>query len=114
MHESMVAQSLLTAISAEAAEQKAKPIAAKISYGQLYALNEEALRFAFEAIAKGSVCEGVKIEAEQKPLQARCKDCNEIFVPDICSMVCVNCGSRGLDILPDAPLVLEEIEFEGS
>ncbi|MHC4338387.1 MAG: hydrogenase/urease maturation nickel metallochaperone HypA, partial [Planctomycetota bacterium] len=64
MHETMVAESLLAAISAEAAKQNAKPLGAKISCGMLNALNDEILCFAFEAIAKGTACEGLKLEVE--------------------------------------------------
>ena len=67
MHETMVAQSLFEAISAETEKQKAKPISAKISYGTFSCINNEALSFAFEAISKGTTCEGLTLVIEQKP-----------------------------------------------
>jgi len=81
MHEMMIAQNLLAAISEEAKKQNAKPISAKISCGMLSAVNDEILCFAFEAAAKGTLCEGLRLEIEYKAK-------------------------------PDAPLLLEEIEFE--
>ena len=81
MHETMVAESLLTTISAESIKQNAKPVSVKISCGTLNAINDEILCFAFEAIAKGTPCEGMRLEIEHKAK-------------------------------PDAPLLLEEIEFE--
>ena len=112
MHETMVAVNLLAAISDEAAKRNAKPIGAKVSCGKLYAINDEALYFAFEAISKGTPCEGLKLEVEHKPIQARCKKCDEVFNADFSSPNCPKCNSEDFELLPDAPLMLEEIEFQ--
>ena len=111
MHEMMVAQSLLAAISAEAAKHNAKPLAARISCGKLYAINDEALCFALEALAKDTQCEGIKLEIEHKPIQAACKSCTEIFECELSPVTCPRCGSDDFTLLPDPPLLLEEIEF---
>jgi hydrogenase nickel incorporation protein HypA/HybF len=112
MHETMVAQSLLRTISTEAAKQHAKPVSARISCGTLYAINDEVLYFAFNAIAKGTPCEGVKLEMEHKPIQGRCKNCNQSFDIELSQPRCLKCGSEDFELLPDAPLILEEIEFQ--
>jgi len=112
MHETMVAQSLLTTISAEAKKQSAKPVAAKITCGMLNAINDEILCFAFEAIARDTCCEGLKLEVEHKPLQGQCKSCNELFEFEVCHPACSKCGSEDFKLLPDEPLILETIEFQ--
>lgn len=112
MHETIVAQNLLAAISAEAEKQGAKPISAKVSCGKLYAINDELLCFAFQALAKGTTCEEVKLEIEHKPIQGQCKNCDENFNIDFHYQRCPKCGSNHFDLLPDAPLILEEIEFQ--
>ena len=112
MHETMVAQNLLVTISAEAAKQNAKPVNARISCGKLHAINDELLVFAFEAIAKGTDCEGMKLQIEQKPIRGLCKSCNRSFDVELHRMHCTQCGSEDFELLPDAPLVLEEIEFQ--
>jgi len=112
MHEMMVAQNLVATILAEASKHNAKPIGAKISCGKLYAINNEALCFAFEAIAKGTVCEDVKLEIEHKPIRGQCKNCSQNFEVEFSSPRCPKCGSEDFELLPDAPLMLEEIEFE--
>jgi len=112
MHETMVAQSILSAIVAQADKLGAKPISAKISCGQLNPINDEVLNFAFEAAAKGTVCEQMKLEVIHIPLTATCKRCGENFDFDIYSPACANCKSEDFEIGPDAPLLLEEIEFE--
>jgi hydrogenase nickel incorporation protein HypA/HybF len=115
MHETMIAQSLLAAIAHEAAKlPNAKPVRAKISCGKLYAINEEVLCFAFEAASKGTPCEGIRIEVEYIPLQAVCKKCDKTFELNIeqIEQRCTYCGSDDYDVLPDAPLTLEQVQFE--
>jgi len=112
MHEMMVAQSILSTISAEATKLSVKPISAKISCGQLNPINDEALNFAFEVAAKDTVCEGMKLEVEHIALKATCKKCGKGFDFDIYSPACPDCRSEEFEIGPDAPLLLEEIEFE--
>ena len=112
MHEAMVAQSLLAAIASEAAKEKAKPISVKLSCGELYAINDEALCFAFEAIAAGTPCEDVKLKIEHKPIQGKCKSCGKVFPIDTTLLNCSECGAGDFELMPDSPLLLEEIEFE--
>jgi len=112
MHEMMVAQSLFTTISDEAAKHNAKPVGAKISCGTLNPINDEALCFAFEAISKGTSCEGVKLEIEHKPIQGRCKNCNQDFDVEFSCPKCPTCSSEDFELIADAPLILEEIELQ--
>ncbi|UCF16365.1 MAG: hydrogenase maturation nickel metallochaperone HypA [Phycisphaerales bacterium] len=112
MHEMTVAQSLIKIISDEAVKQNAKPLGARISCGTLNPINDEALRFAFEAIAKGTPCEDLKIQIEHKPISANCKNCGEVFNVELSHPACPECSGESFELLPDAPLLLEEIDFE--
>ncbi len=111
MHETMVAQSLFSMISAEAAKRSAKPVSAKISCGLLNAVNDDVLCFAFDSVAKGTACESLKLEIEHRQMQGRCKCCAEVFEVELSQPRCPKCGSEDFELQPDAPLVLEEIEF---
>ncbi len=112
MHETMVAQSLMAIITDEAAKNNAKPVTAKISCGMLNSVSDEILCFAFEAIAKDTPCEGVKLQIEHKPIQARCKSCDLNFDVELSLPECPKCGAAEFELQPDAPLILEEIEFQ--
>jgi hydrogenase nickel incorporation protein HypA/HybF len=112
MHETMVAESLMEIIAEQAKMNNAKPVTAKISCGTLNPVNDEVLRFAFEAITKGTPCEGVTLKVEHKPIKARCKNCGNIFDIDLSSPECSECGADDFELQPDAPLILEEIEFQ--
>jgi hydrogenase nickel incorporation protein HypA/HybF len=112
MHETAIAQSLVEMISEEARIRRARPVRAKVSCGELAAVSDEALSFAFEALAQGTACEGMQLRIEHKPLRALCKICDGVFVIDLCGPQCPNCGGEDFTLLPDAPLLLEEVEFE--
>jgi hydrogenase nickel incorporation protein HypA/HybF len=112
MHETMIAQSVFQAVLEQARKLNARPISAKVSCGQLSPINEEVMNFAFDIAAKGTVCEGMTLEIVQIPLKATCEKCGGTFELDIYSAHCMYCGGTDFNILPDAPLLLEEIEFE--
>jgi len=114
MHETALAQSLVEVISQEAEKRHAKPLRAKMSCGELNAVNDDVLSFAFGAVAQGTPCEGMELQIEHKPLQARCRACGRVFTVDLSGPECPGCGSQDFELLPDAPLMLEEIEFEGT
>jgi hydrogenase nickel incorporation protein HypA/HybF len=111
MHEMMVAQYLLDVILAEAQEHKAKPVTAKISCGAFDAINDEVLSFAFESLARGTVCDGMKLAIEHKPIRGKCRSCDKIFEIELLSPKCPDCGSD-FELLPDEPLLLETIDFQ--
>lgn len=112
MHETAVAESILNTILEQAEEVNAKPVSAVISCGQFNALNDEVMTFAFETAAAGTLCEGMSLEIRHIPLQAKCKQCRIVFEFDIFNPACSKCDSTEFDFEPDAPLLLETIEFE--
>jgi hydrogenase nickel incorporation protein HypA/HybF len=112
MHETAVAESILNTIIEQAEQVNAKPLSAVISCGQFNALNDEVMGFAFETAAAGTVCESMKLNIKHIPLQAKCKQCQMIFEFDIYKPACSQCDSTEFDFEPDAPLLLETIEFE--
>lgn len=113
MHELSIAKSLLAAISAQAKEYNAKPVGAKISCGVLNAVNDELLKEALSAIGRATSCEGIRLEIEHKPLRGVCRRCGKEFDVDFKTGRCSSCNAEDFELQPDAPLVLEEIEFEG-
>lgn len=112
MHEASIAQSLVEVILQEAETRDAKPTRAKISCGELNKVNDEVLSFAFEAVSMGTSCEGMTLQIEHKPLQAKCKSCGSVFAVDVSKIQCPDCHGGDFELLPDAPLILDEIEFE--
>lgn len=112
MHEMSVAESLVETIIKEAEKINAKPLKAVISCGQLNPINDEVMQFAFEVVTRDTVCAGMKLEVLHLPWRATCRKCKEKFDFDVYSPKCTKCGSAEMDMEDDAPLQLDEIEFD--
>ena len=112
MHEMMVAQSVFDTVLEQAKIHNKKPISVTISCGQFNPINDEVLNFAFEIVASGSICEGMKLEIVHIPLPATCGKCGKSFDFEIYSPICPHCESIDFKLGADAPLLLEEIELE--
>ena len=111
MHETMVAQNVLNAILQESEKRNLRPVGAKISCGQLNTLNDDVFCFAFAALAKATPCEGIELTIEHKPVQAKCRDCKQVYAVDFAHPACSSCASEDFQLLADAPLLLEAIYF---
>lgn len=112
MHETAVAESILKTIIENAERVKARPTRALVSCGQFNTLNDEIMTFAFETAAAGTICEGMTLQIKHIPLRATCNQCGVSFEFDVYKPHCPQCEQDKYDFLPDAPLLLETIEFE--
>ena len=112
MHEVSVAESLIETITKEAKKINATPTAAVISCGQLNPINDDVMQFAFEVATKDTLCDGMTISVKHMPWGGLCRDCKHEFEFDIYSPKCPKCNSDKFDLKEDAPLLLEEIEFD--
>lgn len=112
MHETMIAQNLYEAIAAEVQNQNGKVLAAKVSCGSFHIINDEVLKFAFKAIARGTPYENTELQIEHKPMQAKCKKCQKTFEVKFEKTKCPVCGSEQFELMTDTSLLLEEIEIE--
>jgi hydrogenase nickel incorporation protein HypA/HybF len=112
MHEAMVTENILRTILAQTKKKTGRVTRVVISCGQISALNDEAMQFAFEAVAAGTICQGAKLEIKHIPLKGVCRNCSNEFELDLYNPQCPKCGKSDFSIGDDAPLLLEEIEFE--
>ena len=112
MHEAAIAQGLFDAIEKEVKKQNAKPLSATMTCGLLNAVNDEVLQFAFDAICKDTICEAMKLNICHKPLLGQCEKCDKQFELDLSKPLCLHCGSGDFKLLPDEPIMLQEVEFD--
>jgi hydrogenase nickel insertion protein HypA len=112
MDESQIAQCILELVCAEAGKRDLKPLAVTVSHGAMLAVDKEALHEAFRLSARGTVCEGVSLVLRQIPLQIRCDSCGAEGIYELYAPHCPRCRSHNFHFLPDAPIVLEDIEFQ--
>jgi hydrogenase nickel incorporation protein HypA/HybF len=112
MHEAMIAESIIESILSQVPKKNGRVVKVVISCGQINALNDEAMEFAFEAVSEDTICKGAQLKIRHIPLKATCSDCHKKFDYDLYSPQCPKCGKSDIKIGEDAPLLLEEIEFE--
>ena len=67
-----------------------------IEVGALASVDLHGLRFALEAMARGTVLEGAEIRIDERPGMARCARCERDVELSSRADACPHCGSYGL------------------
>jgi len=112
MDEMAVAQSALESILEEAARLSMTPVAATLSYGMMHGLDAKTLREAFRSACEQLGCGQVLLTTREMPVQIRCRSCGAVSEYELAAPHCGRCGSGAFDFLPEAPVMLEDIEFQ--
>jgi len=113
MHELSLTQSMVELCAARAAEQGARTRVTRVTLevGVLAAVLPDAIRFCFDACAKGTALEGAELEIVEIPGRARCLACaGEMAVTrlfDTCP-----CGSAQLFLISGEELRVKQMEVE--
>jgi hydrogenase nickel incorporation protein HypA/HybF len=66
--------------------------------GPLSGVVPEALSFAFEILAKGTMAEGARLEIEAVDIRCYCRGCAQEFTPPDLYCECPACGQASLDV----------------
>jgi hydrogenase nickel incorporation protein HypA/HybF len=113
MHELGIAQSVLEAVSAEAARHPgARPVKIAMRIGELAAVDPDALRFAFEALTMDTGWQGLQLEIENCPRRHRCLDCGSEFAIKDFDFRCPHCASLRNECISGDELQLAYLELE--
>ena len=113
MHEVGIMESTLAAVRREALARNAAHVdRIVVRIGVLSGVEPDALRFAFEACAPGTLAEGAELDIESVPALAHCATCDRDFAAGrgfICC--CPGCGNFSGDLRSGRELELRRIEF---
>ncbi len=113
MHE----MSLMSGILAKA-EQALEPYQVRqinsitVQAGVLANLLPDAFAFAFECLSGGTVFAGAKLITEQRPITARCQQCNIQFEEESLPLICPQCHDNQIVIISGDEVFLTSIDFE--
>jgi hydrogenase nickel incorporation protein HypA/HybF len=113
MHELGIANAILEAVKTEAARYPgAQPRKVGVRIGELTAIDQESLRFCFDAIVRGTELEGLQLQIEFCPRRHRCQMCAAEF--DICDYEfrCPKCGEVRSECIAGDELALAYLEVE--
>jgi hydrogenase nickel incorporation protein HypA/HybF len=114
MHELSVAEALIDQVTAELDRtgQRGPVTRVDIAIGWLSGVHCEALRFAFELLAPGTVVEAARLSIRQPPAVSYCRSCGAEEEIDGMVADCPRCHSPEIAIDQGRELLLESIELE--
>lgn len=100
MHEVSLMENLLAIVGKVAADQDGSPVSlVHLRIGEMSGVNADALRFAFDVMAKGTAAAEAELEIEKVPLRVRCRCCGAEAHPRDFVFICEVCGGVDVEIL---------------
>ena len=108
-----IANSILEAVQKEANRYPGtRATKVGIRIGELAAIDEEALRFCFEVLARDTALEGLQLEIELCSRKHRCQDCDCNFIVREYDFRCPKCGKVTVQCISGDELELAFVEVE--
>jgi len=113
MHELSITESLLSVALTEAQKHGATKITTiRIVVGELSQVDPLSVQFYLDVLGKGTIAEGVQLEAERVPLRAACQACGEQFGVAEFKFACPKCGAGETEIVSGREMYVDSIEVE--
>jgi len=109
MHELALARAIL-ATAIERAEGR-RVVSVEVSVGALRQVVPSSLAFGFEVLARGTGCEGARLEQRLQPARLRCV-CGAQWELAELSLLCPRCGGGRTQVISGEELRVETIEVE--
>jgi hydrogenase nickel incorporation protein HypA/HybF len=84
----------------------------ELRVGKLRQVIPDTLEFYFEFVARGTVCEGARLEQEVIDARLRCNGCGHEWGIEIPAFRCPECGGGGVEIASGNEFEVQAIEVE--
>lgn len=113
MHEMSLAEGIVQLVEDTVrAEGCARVRTVWLEIGQLAAVEQEALRFCFDAVTRDSVAEGARLEIIETPGQGWCMQCERAVAVSAMYDPCPHCGSYQIQVTGGNEMRVKELEVE--
>jgi hydrogenase nickel incorporation protein HypA/HybF len=113
MHEFAIVSNLFEIMERIAAENNLKKISSvTLSVGKMRQVVPVAMDMAFEAITKGTLAEGAKLQLEFVPIRMKCASCKSEFDVESHVYICPGCESGLLELIEGQELLIKSMEGE--
>jgi hydrogenase nickel incorporation protein HypA/HybF len=90
-----------------------RPVGAvNLRVGRLRQVVPDTLEFYFEFVARGTVCEGARLEQEIVEARLRCSPCEREWAIEIPAFRCPTCGGSDVVVASGEEFEVESIEVE--
>jgi hydrogenase nickel incorporation protein HypA/HybF len=112
VHELSLSRAIVNTAARHAGDRRVTVVNLRV--GQLRQVVSDTLVFYFGFVARGTVCEGARLELEPVPATLRCIACEHEWELDIPAFRCPACGCSQVMIQSGEELQVESIEVEES
>lgn len=113
MHEAPIAQGIVELVKTEAEKVEARKVSKiYLRIGKMTGAVEDALRFYFEVLTKGTIMEEADFEIEWIPTRASCFQCQKVYEVEDMLPICPHCSGLGGEIISGKELEVTKIEVE--
>jgi len=113
MHEMSLTESLVELIENERAKQGFTRVrVVRLAIGALGHVEPDAMRFCFDAVARGTIAEGARLDIRMMPGEAWCLDCAKTVIVSERGAACPECGRGRLQVNGGDDLRLTELEVD--
>ena len=113
MHEMSLAENVLQIIEDAARTQNFQRVRTVVlEIGALAAVEPDAMRFCFDAVTRGSIAEGARLEILDKPGEGWCAECNKTVLLQEQYGFCPECGGAHVEITGGNEMRVKDLEVE--
>ena len=110
MHELSVASAVIDTATRHAAGRRVTAVYLRV--GHLRQVVPASLAFYFEHVARGTVCEGARLEQDVVAAQLACGSCGHGWALESAAFRCPACGAAGVTVVSGNELEVESIDVE--
>jgi len=111
MHEMSLMEALVDLVEEEARKHQAQRVSAiRVAVGALSHVDPDALRFCFDAVTHGSMCEGARFDMIEVPGTGWCLDCGKEVAISERFGHCPDCGQHRVQMTRGDDFRLLELE----
>lgn len=113
MHEMALTESLVELIEDEGRKQGfARVRVVRLEIGALGSVDPEAIRFCFEAVARGAIVDGARLEIIAVPGEGWCLDCAKAVAMFERFGACPECGNYHVQVTAGEDMRVKELEVD--
>ncbi len=111
MHEVSLAESVVEIVAGAAAREGVQRVCAVwLEIGALSCVAPDALRFCFDAVARGTLAEGARLEIVTVAGEGYCEACAGTAAMTALHDLCPRCGAAGMRLRHGDEMRVKEIE----
>lgn len=110
MHELSLSSAIIATAEKHAAGRRVGLVTLRV--GRLRQVVPETLEFYFEFVAKGTACEGARLEQEVVDARLRCTPCGTEWDIEVPAFRCPTCGGADVAVASGNEFEVESIEIE--